>query len=504
MTISRGDHIYFKGKDGPSAGEVICHGKHGATVTCAKGLKHKVKWDNMLGHKSRLNHRFTVEDEGEDGAILKRGDGKRVFVHADADTDESDDEMKKAIVFLKANRKNRPGLHLEKVTDKRGVQAGHWVKNSDPAKEKRTKKSDDQPRGKRLGKEGDGQSISEKLESGAKAIFKVGNVEGSGKVVASGKDGVIVEDKEGNELKIRHDEVREQGSEQKSKGEEGADDNRHAADSESFSGADYYAKHNKEEMTEEEVLKLFPAEAKEKLNDVLNRVNALEPTVNTYRRGGSYTEERQLVHKEIIEKYITPDAVISSKPGDGEKPTFTILGGRGGSGKSWFKGKVFDPSNVIYLDSDEIKEMLPEYKGWNAAQVYAEAGDIFDKITDIASEMGLNIVHDSTMRSTKTAVDLVKKFKSTGYSVDAHYMHLPRHEAAKRAVSRSMGNNGRFVPLQVILGSKTNEESFDAIKGECDKWSFRDNNVEMGDEPVLISESTEQLRKSIKVCIFKL
>jgi hypothetical protein len=67
-------------------------------------------------------------------------------------------------------------------------------------------------------------------------------------------------------------------------------------------------------------------------------------------------------------------------------------------------------------------------------------------------------------------------------------MHLPRQEAARRAVERFLGKTRRFVPPEVVLSNTGNEESFDAVRGLVDKWSFRDNNVPFGQEPVLISE----------------
>jgi hypothetical protein len=82
----------------------------------------------------------------------------------------------------------------------------------------------------------------------------------------------------------------------------------------------------------------------------------------------------------------------------------------------------------------------------------------------------------------------VKAFKDLGYKVEAHYMHLPRQEAAKRAVSRFLGKTQRYVPVNVVLSNTTNEASFDQVRQLADKWSFRDNNVPQGSEPVLISE----------------
>lgn len=66
-------------------------------------------------------------------------------------------------------------------------------------------------------------------------------------------------------------------------------------------------------------------------------------------------------------------------------------------------------------------------------------------------------------------------------------MHLPRQEAAKRAVARFLGKTARFVPPDVVLGNTTNEASFDEVKKMVDAWSFRDNNVKQGEDPILIS-----------------
>jgi hypothetical protein len=67
-------------------------------------------------------------------------------------------------------------------------------------------------------------------------------------------------------------------------------------------------------------------------------------------------------------------------------------------------------------------------------------------------------------------------------------MHLPRQEAARRAVDRFLGPTGRYVPPGVVLKNTENEESFEKIKPLVDAWSFRDNNVPEGTPPTLISE----------------
>ena len=90
-----------------------------------------------------------------------------------------------------------------------------------------------------------------------------------------------------------------------------------------------------------------------------------------------YTEEREALHEKIREdivyKRIKP-SMISEQP-----RIMIVLGGRPGSGKtSGFRGLVYDDSFIV-LDADEIKAMLPEYKGWNSKEVHEESGDIVEQ-----------------------------------------------------------------------------------------------------------------------------
>lgn len=223
------------------------------------------------------------------------------------------------------------------------------------------------------------------------------------------------------------------------------------------------------------------------------RLKTLEETIGTYRVEGKdaaavYTGERERLHEKIIGKLLSPERIAAATPAKGEQPVFIMLGGRGGSGKSWFDKKVYDSTRCIVLDADEIKKELPGYEGWNAFQVHEESSDILEMALSAARDRGLNVVLDATMKTTKSAMKKIEFFKEAGYSFEAHYMHLPRQEAAKRAVSRFMGKTKRYVPVEVVLGNTTNEASFDEAKKYADAWSFRDNNVEMGHDPILVSE----------------
>ena len=203
---------------------------------------------------------------------------------------------------------------------------------------------------------------------------------------------------------------------------------------------------------------------------------------------GTYKREREEKHEKILDGIFKDSE--RAKPKNGEKPTVIFLGGRGGSGKSKFNGLVYDEKNYIVLDADEIKKQIEEYRGYNAFEVHEESSDILNRAIKIARRKGLNIVLDATMKTLSSTENKIKSFADDGYNVEMYYMHLPREKAAERAIGRFMGNNGRYVPLDILLSMKDNEENFDKLKKYASKWAFYNNDVaKKSDEPILIDKS---------------
>lgn len=347
------------------------------------------------------------------------------------------------------------------------------------------------------------------VKAGDPISFRMKGGELSGVVKSVSAEGARVE-VDGRKYKVPWAAVTGGKTGPKSKPAEGASGRGdHFVPPEKFNATDYAKSHDDAKITPADILAHFPPDTADKIRAAQQRLASIEQTIAVHKKDGVYDAGRKALHRKIIIEGLTkkvlnpetgeledkhfpgilsPDAVKAATPADGKKPTFTVLGGRGGSGKSWFEGQVYDPKKAIVLDSDHIKGLLPEYEGWNAAQVHEESGEIFDAITEMAKQMGLNIVHDATMKDPKKAVRLVEQFKKEGYRVEAHYMHLPRQEAAKRAVSRFLGKSKRLVPPDVVLSNRENEKSFEEVRGMVDRWSFRDNNVPKGDPPRLISE----------------
>jgi len=210
---------------------------------------------------------------------------------------------------------------------------------------------------------------------------------------------------------------------------------------------------------------------------------------------GGYTKDRLKLHHQILEHFFKKEA--DYKP-DTPPPSFIVLGGRGGSGKSNFDSRndpkdgpkfgVYDGSKALLIDPDAIKEMLPGYDPQKAYLFHEESGAIADKLHKMARDKGLNVVMDITLKSFHGSI--VEKFKKAGYHTEAHFMHKQPEFALRGAVRRWNHKvliknpltgeakefpKGRLVPPSVIESNTNNEHNFDRMARMTDNWSVVSN-----------------------------
>jgi predicted ABC-type ATPase len=193
-----------------------------------------------------------------------------------------------------------------------------------------------------------------------------------------------------------------------------------------------------------------------------------------YRRSDdTWTPERQQLHARIIRSYIEK-GLENAVPGEGETPTAILLGGRGGSGKTTATMDLIpNTEKFLTINADDVKAMLPEYQGWNSGLLHEESSMITDQVERIARDLGLNVIYDATMRTS--AVKRMQDYQNAGYDVDGYFVHTTPYVSAERAMARAL-KSGRYVPPEYVLGSRSNEATFDAIKSGMRSWTLLDNN----------------------------
>ena len=164
-------------------------------------------------------------------------------------------------------------------------------------------------------------------------------------------------------------------------------------------------------------------------------------------KNGKYTPSRRKLHEKIIAHF------HEDKPCVNKRPAIAILtGGAPASGKTTFIKKFvdLDPEKVYHIDADEVRAMLPEYKGWNASQTHLETADIVNRlIDDIGEPCDHDMIYDGTMNKATKYEKIVDKLHKLGYKVFVVYISIPEQVSKERVISRYK-NAGRYVPMQVI------------------------------------------------------
>lgn len=223
--VEAGDEVYVTHPArGPLAVRVLAHGRDGLTGVCERGERHQLPWSAYLGHRRRMLQRWNVVDQGADGALLDDGKGGRRFLAGElpapadgappraAETDPADDpllsgmgRLTKAetavipdgacVLFLKGGPiANRAGLALRPVTDRAGHRTQRWSRTAPKETGQQDGKAQQDP-------------DAPPLRHGDTVQFRHGDVGGEGKITGSGRDGVTVQDAEGNEHQVRHEHL---------------------------------------------------------------------------------------------------------------------------------------------------------------------------------------------------------------------------------------------------------------------------------------------------------
>jgi hypothetical protein len=127
-----------------------------------------------------------------------------------------------------------------------------------------------------------------------------------------------------------------------------------------------------------------------------------------------------------------------------EKKARILMGltgsGKTSSGMADLKGKGY-----MVLESDELKPMLPEYKGGIGANALRnESNMLNDQLLDRAIADGYNFVLPGVGTNAEWMKETIKKLADAGWQVDLVFVDIPPAESMTRVVSRFQ-KEGRFV-----------------------------------------------------------
>jgi hypothetical protein len=238
---------------------------------------------------------------------------------------------------------------------------------------------------------------------------------------------------------------------------------------------------------------------------------------------GDYTPERKKVHDKIINDYLGQMLVNGKweqRPAaltPQETPVAVFMGGMTASGKTTSAAGL-RYENKLYINSDDLKMLLPEWSGNNAAVLHEESSDIADRLFEIGRLGKYNLVMDSTMKSLG-GVDYdaakadggvaarIERLRRDGYRVEVRFTDVDVPTSISRSIKRYIGQKekagkGRYVPVGYIKANRDPEygtiprRTFEQIKTRVDAYVLVDNR---GREPKIVDRSgvlTEADRKA--------
>jgi hypothetical protein len=242
--LERGDSVYARHpRHGAVVVRVVATGKDGYTAEDGTGKRHKLLHETYLGHKVRVVPALKMVDQGADGALVEDSRGMRRFIKGELPqpepaepsggkkaTGQPDDPLigglnllKKAlmpmgplalpdgmVLMLKAAkpkpapRGGHAGLSQKRITDRTGRTENRWVRTMPDQAKKRQRKPEDPASSDKPVKTGE-MKDRPVHKHGDTVTFRHGDVEGHGKIVGSGADGVTVQTEDGREHQVRHD-----------------------------------------------------------------------------------------------------------------------------------------------------------------------------------------------------------------------------------------------------------------------------------------------------------
>lgn len=218
--FEHGDTVYARSDAGPVVLKVLASGKDGFTGEDNKGERHKLPHDRYLGHQRRVKHSYRIADEGEDGSLLEDETGNRRFIQgkppSNPDGPNRDNANRFAQVHTRDHKPDENG-RLVKAIDLGPLPMlpggiGILLKADGSATAVRpvnpAAKADKSPKKSPEPEEKEKPKGPAKHKHGDYVAFRHENVEGHGRIVGSGQDGVTIEDEEtGREHLVRHDAI---------------------------------------------------------------------------------------------------------------------------------------------------------------------------------------------------------------------------------------------------------------------------------------------------------
>lgn len=168
-----------------------------------------------------------------------------------------------------------------------------------------------------------------------------------------------------------------------------------------------------------------------------------------------------------------------------DKEAFIVIGRPAGGKSSVFANPLSRDNKARIIDSDMVKEWLPEFdNGFGAGRVQRESDMIMQKALNKATDKGENVVIPKI--GGKSVLTIAKQLKDKGYKVHLSYNEVSAETSIARAMSR-FAETGRYLSPQYLqsIGSKPADtfKQYATEKSLFDSAEWKNNDVKFGQKP---------------------
>lgn len=211
----------------------------------------------------------------------------------------------------------------------------------------------------------------------------------------------------------------------------------------------------------------------------------------------NFHDDRKQMHESIRKGIVD---IVQPVP-EGEQPIAIMFGGGPASGKSSLleSGDLVLPGQIVKVDSDHIKSLLPDYDELikdadpslsqrAASFVHEESSFVSKQVLGSALGTRRHTLLDGTGNGSLDSIERKsRQMRAAGHKVVAQYVTVDTDEAVRRSNARA-AKTGRFVPESVIRGTheKVSAVMPQAItEGLFDEWNLWDTGK--GGKPVQVA-----------------
>ena len=139
-----------------------------------------------------------------------------------------------------------------------------------------------------------------------------------------------------------------------------------------------------------------------------------------------------------------------------ENPFTLFMAGSPGSGKTEYSKSILKElekkdfsQKIVRLDTDELRELLPQYSGDNSDEVQKATTILFDKAFDYIQDKNLNVIVDTTFASPRSTENIDRAL-NRGRKVGIIYLYQDPLVAWEYTKKREK-LEGRTVPKEVFI-----------------------------------------------------